>query len=93
MKIDDLNKENVISETETLRSLYEDEDKARTITCYLLVQSNYVFEREGKGKADAVNFIMGVDGVNEVDSLINVSTSDARRFAQAILDICDKIDK
>lgn len=62
-------------------------------TLYVEVESNYKVPEEGKGQQDAVNFFMGQEHVNAIDSLISVSTSDARKFAQSIIDICDQIEK
>ena len=57
---------------------------------YLMVESNYFTRSEGRGTGNAINFFMGQE--SETDSLISVSTDDARKFAQAIIDICDSID-
>lgn len=60
---------------------------------YLNVDHNYKLPVEGKGQKDAVSFFMGVYDTKEIEMLINVPTEDARQFAQAILNICDEIEK
>lgn len=60
---------------------------------YLEVEANYKVPEEGKGQKDAVNFFTGQEHVNALDSLISVSTDDARKFAEAILSLCDRIDQ
>lgn len=62
-------------------------------TLYLEVESNYKVPEEGKGQQDAVNFFMGQEHVNALDSLISVSTEDARKFAESIIALCDRIDQ
>lgn len=59
---------------------------------YLQVESNYIDPKEGKGQKDAVNFFMGVKDAGEIEFLIAVSTEEARKFANAILQICNEID-
>lgn len=58
---------------------------------YVEVDSNYVNPPEGKDKEDAVSFLMGILN-KELTIAINVSTEEARRFAQSVLAVCDKIE-
>ena len=59
---------------------------------YVKVDHNFKVPAEGKGENDAVSFYMGVVDAKAIDTPISVSTADARRFAQAVLNICDEID-
>jgi hypothetical protein len=61
---------------------------------YIEVGCNYVDTKDASNMPDAVSFIMGQynNGSHELDSLINVSVEDARLFAQAILNLCDRIE-
>ncbi|WP_337017318.1 hypothetical protein [Oceanobacillus massiliensis] len=65
------------------------------ITYYLNVESHYYEPTDGKGKDDAIIFEMGQHGKNghELDAGITCSAEDARTFAKAILQKCDKIGK
>ena len=68
---------------------YEDESR------YVEVDHNFANPPEGKGAKDAVSILAGtIHANNEKDIYycINVSTDEARRFAQAILNVCDEID-
>jgi hypothetical protein len=67
-------------------------EKSDDETFYLEVESNYKVPEEGKGQNDAVNFFMGKEHINALDSLISVSTEDARKFATSIIAICNRID-
>lgn len=59
---------------------------------YVAVESNYIEPHDGNGKPDAVSIFMGILDSNEIDILITVPTEEARRFAQAILSVCDEIE-
>lgn len=59
---------------------------------YLEVEENYKVPEEGQGQQDAVNFFMGQEHVNALDSLISVSVEDVRKFAEFIIALCDRID-
>lgn len=59
---------------------------------YVQVESNYNVSAEAKGKKDAVNIFMAVEDVNEIDISISVPTAEARKFAHAIINICNDID-
>lgn len=76
-------KDNLVSEK------YEDESH------YVEVDHNFVNPPEGKGANDAVSILAGTiqaDNEKDIYYCINVSTDDARRFALAILNVCDEID-
>ena len=66
---------------------------------FIRVESNYEEEKDGCGKPDAVSFTVGqyVPGKEghpfDYDNMITVSTEEARLFAQAILNLCNKIDE
>lgn len=62
---------------------------------YLEVESEYIDQTDGKGKNDAVAFVMGQyskDG-HEIDAVVNSNIKDAIKFAKAILKLCDEIEK
>lgn len=62
---------------------------------YVEVDHNYTNPTEGKGQPDAVSLITGSiysDNTKDIYHCINISPDEARRFAQAILNICDEID-
>ncbi|AND39525.1 hypothetical protein [Cytobacillus oceanisediminis] len=79
-----------MSNSPTASHIYELSDNP---TCYAAVESTYVNPVEGKGEKDAVSIYMGHEDVNAIDALISVSTMDARSFAQAIIAVCDEIEK
>lgn len=75
--------------------IYEEQKQGEPLF-YAEVDSNYKEVTDGKGMNDAVSFLMGqydANGMHELDTCINVGTSDARKFAQAILELCDQIDR
>lgn len=61
---------------------------------YLDVESEYEDPADGKGQKNAVSFVMSHYNINglEIDSVVNVSVEDARKFATAILKVCDEIE-
>lgn len=62
---------------------------------YLDVEPEYKEPTDGKGEQDAVSFVMGQvnDSSNQIDSVVSVSVKNARKFAEAILKVCDKIEE
>lgn len=75
--------------------LYSKDSNGKEERYYILVESNYNLDVNGKGQPDAVSFVAGQyveDGKFEIDSVINVSTEEARLFAKAILLQCDAIE-
>lgn len=65
------------------------------IEFYLSVEPSYIEPTDGRDKNDAVLFQMGQypDGKHEIDSVVSASVKHARAFAQAILTLCDEIEK
>lgn len=62
---------------------------------YVEVDHNYTNPTDGKGQADAVSLITGSiysDNSKDIYHCINISPDAARRFAEAILKVCDEID-
>lgn len=85
----------------TEKRLYSKDENGKEENYYILVESNYNLDVDGKDQPDAISLLVGQyvgveqpDKKNpfEIDSIINVSTEEARRFAQAILDLCDYIE-
>ena len=62
---------------------------------YLDVEPEYKEPTDGIGEQDAVSFVIGQ--VNEeghqIDSVVSVSVENARKFAEAILKVCDEIEE
>lgn len=70
------------------------EQAEKGVTYYLEVESEYFEPRDGKGKNNAVSFVMGQHNENghEIDSVVSVSVENAREFAKTILTVCDEIE-
>lgn len=77
--------------------LFEQKEMHDQPLYYVQVESNYHVETDGKCMKDAVSFLMGQyahsDGKHELDQCLNFSTEEARKFAEAIIALCDRIDK
>lgn len=77
--------------------LFEKQQSGRPLY-YLEVASNYFDETDAKGMNDAVSFLMGqyADAdlkEHEIDQLLCFSTEEARKFAEYIVSLCDRIDQ
>ncbi|MBS4191214.1 hypothetical protein KHA94_13580 [Bacillus sp. FJAT-49705] len=61
---------------------------------YLEVEPEYINAQEGKGKNDAISFVMGHrnEEGHEIDAVVSVSIEDARAFAEAILKVCVEVE-
>lgn len=61
---------------------------------YFEAIANYVNDpTEGKDKHDAIALFSGVVDANEIETSIDISTEEAREFANKILQLCDRIEK
>lgn len=81
--------------------LYSKDENGNEEKYYILVESNYEKESDGKDKPDAIALEIGQFVGDEqpdktwpfeIDSIITISTEEARLFAQAILKLCDEIE-
>lgn len=86
---------------DSAKRLYSTDSEGNEEKYYILVESNYNQGSDGKEQSDAVSLLVGQyvgdeqpekKNPFEIDSVINVSTYEARLFAQAILDLCDEIE-
>lgn len=62
---------------------------------YVEVDHNYTNPTEGTGQLDAVSLITGSiysDNTKDIYHCINISTEEARKFAEAILKVCNEIE-
>lgn len=58
---------------------------------YFSVEPNHNNPKDGVGKNDAVLFEAGNKG-GDIDNVVEVSTEQARQFAESILKVCDAIE-
>lgn len=81
--------------------LYSKTSEGKEEKYYVLVESHYEEKSDGKDQEDAIVFEMGQYVGDEqpdkkwpfeIDSVVTVSTKEARLFAQAILKLCDEIE-
>ena len=73
------------------------EEKIHDTIFHLDIESNYKEPTEGKGKNDAVTFIMGqyvynTDDYTSLDASVSTTVEKARAFAEAILKACNDIE-
>lgn len=89
-------------ETEAKERLYSKKENGKEEDDFILVESHYFEAKDGCGKHDAISFTVGKfvgteqpEKVHpfEYDNMITVSTKEARSFAQAILILCETIEK
>ena len=80
--------------------LYAKDSEGKEERYYISVESNYHELADAKDKSDSILFEMGQFVGDEqpekkfhfeIDSIVTVSTKEARLFAQAILKLCDEI--